>query len=43
LESHSTDSLKNVVRGVVVDVLKFIGKGIQTDDITLLSLEYKGT
>jgi phosphoserine phosphatase RsbU/P len=42
LDSHTARDIDKFVRGIIVDVLKFMGKGSQTDDITLLSLEYRG-
>ena len=42
MEKHKPDALENLVRGIVADVLKFMGKATQADDITLLSLEYRG-
>jgi sigma-B regulation protein RsbU (phosphoserine phosphatase) len=42
LETHRPDNLDNLVRGVIVDVMKYIGKAIQSDDITVLALEYHG-
>ncbi len=42
MEKHKSTGLENLVRGVVADVLKYMGKAMQSDDITLLSLEFKG-
>ncbi|MFN0159251.1 MAG: PP2C family protein-serine/threonine phosphatase [Bacteroidota bacterium] len=42
LETHRPDVLDMLVRGVIVDVMKYMGKAIQSDDITVLSLEYRG-
>lgn len=42
IEKHKADSIQNLVRGIIVDVMKFMGKANQTDDITVLSLEYRG-
>ncbi len=42
LENHCPENIDKLVKGIIVDVLKFMGKGSQTDDITLLSLEYCG-
>jgi sigma-B regulation protein RsbU (phosphoserine phosphatase) len=42
LETHRPDNLDRLVRGIIVDVMKYIGKAIQNDDITLLALEYHG-
>ena len=43
LDNHGQDDLNKLVRGLVVDVLKFMGKADQSDDITLMALEYFGT
>jgi len=40
LEKHHTYDNEKLVRGLIVDVLKFVGKADQSDDITVLSLEY---
>lgn len=42
LETHRPDSLDKLVRGVIVEVMKYMGKSPQSDDITVLSLEYRG-
>ena len=42
LEKYRPDNVDNLVRGIIVDVFKFMGKANQTDDITVLSLEYNG-
>lgn len=42
LEKYRPDNIDNLVRGIIVDVFKFMGKANQTDDITVLSLEYNG-
>lgn len=42
LSKHYASSLNNTVRGVIVDVLKFAGKAEQSDDITVLAVEYNG-
>jgi sigma-B regulation protein RsbU (phosphoserine phosphatase) len=42
LENHSNISEEKLLRGLVVDVLKFMNKAHQSDDITLLVLEYLG-
>lgn len=42
LSRHTPDVLEKLVRGIIVDLLKYIGRANQSDDITLLSLEYKG-
>lgn len=42
LENHHTYSNEQLVRGLIVDVLKFTGKAEQSDDITVLSLGYNG-
>ena len=43
LKSHQTGDIDKLVKGIIVDVLKFMGKVNQSDDVTLLSLEYRGT
>ncbi len=40
LSAHKSAPLNKLLRGIIVDVLKFINKANQSDDITLLSLEY---
>lgn len=40
LANHAEDDLKKLVRGLVVDILKFMGKADQSDDITILSVEF---
>lgn len=42
LEGSRPESVNNLVRGVIVDVLQYMGKADQADDITVLSLEYRG-
>ncbi len=42
LESDKPDSVMSLVRGVMADVMKFVGKAEQSDDITVFSLEYRG-
>jgi len=42
LEKHMDNSTEKLVRGLLVDVLKFIGKANQSDDITILCVEYTG-
>ena len=42
LENHTLDAIEKLVRGIVADVLKHMGKANQADDITLLALEYRG-
>lgn len=42
LEKHHDKDIQKLVRGLVVDVLKFMGKADQSDDITILSLRYHG-
>jgi serine phosphatase RsbU (regulator of sigma subunit) len=42
LHKHRSDALEKFVRGIVVDVLKYAGKANQNDDMTVLSLEYRG-
>lgn len=41
LETYQPDSVNNLVRGVIVDVLTHMGKADQSDDITVFSLEYR--
>jgi len=41
LASHAKDDLNKLVRSLVVDILKFMGKADQSDDITILSVEYE--
>jgi len=43
LAKHANDDLNKLVRSLVVDVLKFMGKADQSDDITVLSVGYNGT
>lgn len=42
LRKHPGDSDGKLLRGLIVDALKFINKAHQSDDITLLVLEYSG-
>jgi len=42
LKKHSEDDLNKLVRSLIVDVLKFMGKADQSDDITVLSVGYNG-
>ena len=42
LKSHQTGDIDKLVKGIIVDVLKFMGKVNQSDAVTLLSLEYCG-
>lgn len=42
LQKHPGDSDGKLLRGLIVDALKFINKANQSDDITLLVLEYLG-
>lgn len=42
LEKHSDNTLKKLVGNVIVNVLSFLGKAEQSDDITILSLQYNG-
>lgn len=42
LRTHSKDSDGKLLRGIIVDTLKFMNKAHQSDDITLLVLEYNG-
>ncbi len=43
LGNHHPDPIEKLSRGIVVDVLKYMGKANQADDMTLLLLEYRGT
>jgi len=42
LQNHSADSEEKLLRGLIVDALKFMSKAHQSDDITLLVLGYNG-
>lgn len=42
LRDQASSQEKKLVRGIIVDVLKFMNKAEQADDITLLVLEYQG-
>ncbi len=42
LQKHHQDNLNKLVRSLIVDVMKFMGKADQSDDITVLSVEYNG-
>tara|TARA_R110002124_G_scaffold97014_1_gene241779 strand:- start:7200 stop:8375 length:1176 start_codon:yes stop_codon:yes gene_type:complete len=42
LEKHMDNNTEKLVRSLLVDVLKFIGKANQSDDITILCVEYVG-
>jgi sigma-B regulation protein RsbU (phosphoserine phosphatase) len=42
LAKHAEDDLNKLIRSLVVDVLKFMGKADQSDDITMLSVGYNG-
>jgi len=42
LTGRNEDNLNKILRGVIVDVLKFMNKANQADDITLLAMEYVG-
>jgi sigma-B regulation protein RsbU (phosphoserine phosphatase) len=42
LRNHPSYSDGKLLRGIIVDTLKFINKAQQSDDITLLVLEYQG-
>ncbi|MGN8225732.1 PP2C family protein-serine/threonine phosphatase [Gracilimonas sp. BCB1] len=42
LKKHSKDDINKLVRSLIVDVLKFMGKADQSDDITVLSVGYNG-
>lgn len=41
LKSHSDKSLNSLVKGLFLEVMKFSGSALQTDDITVLSVRYK--
>lgn len=43
LQKHSEDNINKLVRSLIVDVLKFMGKADQSDDITVLSVGYNGS
>lgn len=43
LTKHANDDLNKLVRSLIVDVLKFMGKADQSDDITILSVGYNGS
>lgn len=42
LETYRPNHVTNLVQGVIVEVLRHMGKAEQSDDITVVSLEYKG-
>lgn len=42
LAKHADDDVSKLVRSLIVDVLKFMGKADQSDDITVLSVGYNG-
>jgi len=42
LIKHAGDNINKLLRGIIVDVLKFANKAEQSDDITLLVMEYLG-
>jgi len=42
LTKHAKDDTTKLVRSLIVDVLKFMGKADQSDDITVLSVGYNG-
>lgn len=42
LSNHLDVPLEKLLKGLVVDVLKFAGKAPQSDDVTMLVLEYLG-
>lgn len=42
LAKHGSNDIEKIVRSLVVDVLKFMGKADQSDDVTILALEYLG-
>ncbi|MDX1591208.1 MAG: SpoIIE family protein phosphatase [Balneolaceae bacterium] len=43
LENHTDRSLASLVKGLFLEVMKFSGAAIQTDDITVLSVQYNGS
>jgi sigma-B regulation protein RsbU (phosphoserine phosphatase) len=42
LKNHTDRSLASLVKGLFLEVMKFSGSAIQTDDITVLSVQYNG-
>lgn len=42
LENKSSKSLDSLVKGIFLEVMKFSGTAIQSDDITVLSVQYEG-
>ena len=42
LQKHAKDDTSKLVRNVIVDVLKFMNKADQSDDITVMSVGYNG-
>lgn len=42
LKKHSADGINKMVQSLIVEVLKFMGKADQSDDITVLSVGYNG-
>ncbi len=42
LTTHNPDTTEKLVRGIIVDVMKYMGRALQSDDITVLLLEYRG-
>ncbi|MEX2602780.1 MAG: SpoIIE family protein phosphatase [Gracilimonas sp.] len=42
LAKHAKDDITKLVRSLIVDVLKYMGKADQSDDITVLSVGYNG-
>ncbi|PWN05782.1 PP2C family protein-serine/threonine phosphatase [Rhodohalobacter mucosus] len=43
LENKSSKNLGSLVKGLFLEVMKFSGTAIQSDDITVLSVQYQGT
>lgn len=43
LEKRAAEPKEKILRGVIVEVLKFMNKAQQSDDITLLVMEYLGS
>lgn len=43
LEKHSSKSLNSQVKGLFLEVMKFTGSAIQSDDITVLSVRFNST
>lgn len=42
LENRSAKNLDSLVKGIFLEVMKFSGTAIQSDDITVLSVQYQG-